>query len=59
MIFSSVRMIEDLGRWGWGVKFYGHDQEVREDRRMIRALAIFGFVIWVLIGHPTAQGHGV
>ncbi|CAK9001595.1 unnamed protein product [Durusdinium trenchii] len=50
MIFSFIRVIESLGRWGLGVNFYGFSQEVQEDRRMIYALAVFGLVIWVLIG---------
>lgn len=50
MIFSFIRVIESLGRWGIGVNFYGFSEEVNEDQRMIRALAVFGLVIWILIG---------
>jgi len=50
MLFSFIRVIESLGRWGIGVNFYGFSEEVNEDQSIIRALAIFGLVIWILVG---------
>lgn len=38
MIFSFIRVIESLGRWGLGVNFYGFSQEAGSgsERRVAR-----------------------